>query len=198
MEIMQGKTTRWMDAAEFRLRSAGYPEVLVDLGTGDGRFALDAARRSPECLAVGVDACRENLRAASRGAPENALFIIASACALPAELHGRAARITVNFPWGSLRDGLLNGETGLLDGLRAVARPGSRLEVRLNATALAEAGWDLLPGGERVRDALASAGFDPKPVRLLGPDALRELPTTWAKRLAFSRRPEAVAITGKR
>ena len=84
----------------------------------------------------------------------------------------------------------------LLEGLRAVMRPSARLEVRLNASALAEAGWELLPGGERVRDWLAWAGFDPRPPRLLDAAALRALPTTWAKRLAFSRRPEAVALEG--
>ena len=199
MEIMQGKNTRPMDAVEFGLRTAGYREVLLDVGTGDGRFVLEAARRNAGLLAIGMDACRENLRGAARagGAGGNALFVIAGASRLPAELHGLAGRVTINFPWGSLRDGLLNGEPALLEGLLAVMRPGARLEVRLNASALAEAGWELLPGGERVRDWLDWAGFNPRPVRLLDAAALRALPSTWAKRLAFSRRPEAIALEGK-
>lgn len=200
MEIMQGKNSRSIDTAEFTLRAAGYEEVLLDIGTGDGRFVLEAARRNSGLLAIGVDACRENLRDAARVGltRNNVLFVIASASDLPAELHGLASRVTINFPWGSLRDGLLDGERRLLEGLRASMRPSARLEVRLNASALAEAGWDLLPGGERVRDWLAWAGFNPRPARLLDASALRALPSTWAKRLAFSRRPEAIALESRR
>jgi hypothetical protein len=220
MEIMQGKHTREMDADEFTLIRSAYREVLLDIGTGDGRFVLQTAR-GQSILAIGIDACRENLRAACRGnarvlymgrkskgqavaslipttgsadRPGSALFIIAEASRLPVELHGLASRVTVNFPWGSLRDGLLNGDASLLAGIRSVMQPGARLEVRLNASALAEAGWDLLPGSERVRGWLAQAGFDPRPVRLLDAGALRALPSTWAKRLAYSRRPEAVFL----
>lgn len=196
MEIIQGKTTRQMDAAEFAARAAGYEAVLFDLGTGDGRFALDAARRCANLLAVGVDACRENLRDTSRRAPENALFLIAGAEALPEALYGRASRITINFPWGSLRDGLLAQNDRLLEALFAAARRGARLEVRLNRSALKEAGWDLLPAAERVGEALLRAGFAPKTAIRMDQAALRGLPSTWAKRLAFSRHPEAVLVEG--
>lgn len=215
MEIMQGKTTRRMDAAEFGCLRAAYRDVLLDIGTGDGRFVLDAVHRSPHLLAIGLDACRENLRAAAAraenvaagrtpkasrtsaggaGATGGALFVIASANCLPHELRGLAGRVTINFPWGSLRDGLLEGELALLESLRTVMQPGARLEVRLNASALAEAGWELLPGGERVRQQLARAGFRPRPARLIDTAALRALPSTWARRLAFSRLPEAVYL----
>lgn len=197
MEIMQGKTTRCMPAEEFELLKAAYRDVLLDIGTGDGRFVLAAARRSPNLLVIGVDACRENLRAAASRLPASggqALFVIANASGLPVELRGLAGRVTINFPWGSLRDGLLAGDGGLLAGLRAAMLPGARLEVRLNASALAEAGYDLLPGGERVRHSLAQAGFHPRKMQLLDAAALRALPSTWAKRLAFSHRPEAIYL----
>ncbi|RPJ36689.1 MAG: hypothetical protein EHM21_18860, partial [Chloroflexi bacterium] len=74
MEIMQGKHTRAIAAPELGRMLAGYREILIDLGTGDGRFVLHAARQDPAIFAIGVDACRENLRAASRTAPANALF----------------------------------------------------------------------------------------------------------------------------
>jgi 16S rRNA (adenine(1408)-N(1))-methyltransferase len=220
MEIMQGKHTREMNADEFALIKSAYQQVLMDIGTGDGRFVLQTAR-TRSILAIGIDACRENLRAACRGnasvlhmerksegqavaslipatgssaRPGSVLFVIAEASRLPAELNRLASLVTVNFPWGSLRDGLLNGDAALLEGIRSVMQPGARLEIRLNASALAEAGWDLLPGSERVRGWLAQAGFDPRPVRLLDAAALRAFPSTWAKRLAYSRRPEAVFL----
>ena len=201
MEIMTGKTTRSITALELAQRLEGCAEVLLDLGTGDGQYVLraarEAARKGTRLFAIGVDACRENLREASRQAPPNALFAIASAQCLPAELAGLAARVTINFPWGSLRDGLLEADPALLAGLRAVMRPGAHLEVRLNASALAEAGWDLLPGGAQVERSLGLGGFAPRPPRLLDAAALRAVPTTWAKRLAYGRKPEAVYIQAR-
>lgn len=198
MEIICGRTTRRMDAAAFAEQAAGYGEILVDLGTGDGRFALEAAQRSPGLLAVGVDACRENLRKPSRSAPGNALFVIANAAALPRALYGQAGRISINFPWGSLRDGLLEGDPALLEGLNALGCPGARIEVLLNRSALAEAGWDLLSGGAAVRDNLRLAGYAAAPQRIVEAAALRALPSTWAKRLAYSRTPEAVLVAGRK
>ena len=46
--------------------------TLLDLGAGDGRFVAQMARAYPDSLAIGIDACRENLIEQSRRAPENA------------------------------------------------------------------------------------------------------------------------------
>ncbi len=140
MEGIQGKRAVAIDAAALAARMAGYRAILIDIGTGDGRWVRHVARTHPDWFAIGVDACREGLRAASRAAPPNALYVIANALALPRELGGLATAITVNFPWGSLLAGLLEGEFALLDGLRGVARPNATLEVRLNGGALAAAG----------------------------------------------------------
>jgi 16S rRNA (adenine(1408)-N(1))-methyltransferase len=179
---------------------AGYDEVLIDVGTGDGRYVLHVARTSPTWFAVGVDACRDNLRKASRKAPSNALYVIANALALPKEeLDGMASKVTINFPWGSLLTGLLNGEPVLLEGLLAISRPGATLEVRLNAGALAEAGYTLESGGARIRQALHEGGFEVAG-DLLRLDArqLRQCPTTWAKRLAYGRDPRAAFLRAMR
>ena len=66
MECIRGKTS-----AEIGLAPgvAGYGDVLIDVGTGDGRYVLHVARTRPTWFAVGVDACRDNRRVASRKAP---------------------------------------------------------------------------------------------------------------------------------
>jgi len=174
---------------------AGYSDVLIDVGTGDGRYVLHVARTRPTWFAVGVDACRDNLRkAASRKAPPNALYVIANALALPGELDGMASKLTINFPWGSLLTGLLNGNPMLLEGLLAVARPGAELEIRLNAGALSDAGYTLESGAARVRQALQSGGFDVGDLVRLYARELRQCRTTWAKRLAYGRDPRAVCM----
>jgi 16S rRNA (adenine(1408)-N(1))-methyltransferase len=193
VECIRGKTSAEIDADQLAAGVAGYDGVLIDVGTGDGRYARHVARTNPTWFAVGVDACRDNLREASRKAPPNALYVIANALALPKEeLDGMSSKVTINFPWGSLLKGLLDGEPMLLEGLLAISGPGAVLEVRLNAGALAEAGYTLETGGARIRRALHEGGFEVAG-ELLRLDA-RELwrcPTTWAKRLAYGRDPRA-------
>jgi hypothetical protein len=198
METIVGKRPQNLDAAELARRAAGYADVLVDLGAGDGRFVLHAARCDPALLAIGLDAARENLREASRRAPANALFVIANALDLPAGLSGLAGRLAVNFPWGSLLEALLAGDPRLMDGLLAVTRPGALLEARLNASALAEAGLALEEGGRLAHAALERAGFRARLPRRLDAAALRALPSTWARRMASGRAPEAVYIRAER
>jgi 16S rRNA (adenine(1408)-N(1))-methyltransferase len=58
--------------------------VALDLGTGDGRHVLAAARARPDTLVIGVDAnaagmAEASRRAARRGALPNALFAVVAA-----------------------------------------------------------------------------------------------------------------------
>jgi len=194
VECIRGKTSAEIDADALTAGVAGYADVLIDVGTGDGRYVLHVARTHPTWFAVGVDASRDNLRKASRKAPPNALYVIANALALPRELGGLASKVTINFPWGSLLTGLLDGEPLLLDGLLTIARPGATLEIKLNGGALAEAGYTLESGGARVRQALYECGFDVDDLVRLDARELRQCPTTWAKRLAYGRDPHAVCL----
>lgn len=198
LERIEGRRTRRMDAAELAGSVATYAELELDLGTGDGRYVRTIALRHPERFVIGVDACRENLRDASRRAPHNALYLVANALALPAALDGLATHLTINFPWGSLLRGLLEEESGLPQRLTQLVRTGGLVQVRLNAGALAEAGFTLDDGGRHVRRRLRMAGFTVTAAEeALGPRELRAIPTTWAQRLAFGRDPRALQLTAR-
>lgn len=194
MEVIHGKRSAAVDAARLAAWRAEYEECVIDIGTGDGRFVQALASARPRSSVIGLDACRENVRAVSRTAPPNALFVIANALALPRELDGSADQVVINFPWGSLLRGLLDGEPALIAGLQALLRGGASLEVRLNGGALVEAGWALDAGGSRLRRVLAGSGFAVGGLQALDAAALRACPTTWAKRLAFGRDPRALYL----
>jgi 16S rRNA (adenine(1408)-N(1))-methyltransferase len=198
VESLPSRHAREIDASELSQRLVGYTHVMMDLGTGDGRYVYAVAAACPTTFAIGIDACRENLRQRSRHAPPNALFLIANALALPRELDSLATHLTINFPWGSLLVGLLSGDPALMERLAALVRPGARLEVWLNGGALAEAGWPLAEGGQRVRQALLAAGFSVRPPVELGARELQAHPTTWARRLAYGRDPRALYLRGER
>lgn len=140
MEYIYGRRRGTIDAATLAARAAAYPYTWVDLGTGDGCYVQHLAAALPRWLVLGVDACREQLRERSGAAPANALFAIANALDLPAEIDGLASRLSINFPWGSLLAGLLEGEPRLIEGLRRISRPEALLEIRLNSGALSSLG----------------------------------------------------------
>ncbi len=198
METVRGKHTHRMDAEALSARALRYEDVHIDIGTGDGRYVLHTSHRRPWSLMIGIDACRENLRDTSRRAPDNALFVIANALELPHGLDELAVHVTVNFPWGSLLAGLLDRHEGLLAGLCRIALPGASLEVRLNAGALMEAGWQPAAGARRVREILLDCGYAVQPVLSLDGRALQAYPSTWAKRLAYGRAPHAFLVSGTR
>ncbi len=198
METTCGTRSASLDRAALADRLCAYREVAVDLGTGDGRYVRQLARREPNCLVIGVDLCRENLREVSRRAPANALYLIADALDLPAELAGVATRISINFAWGSLLQGLLRAELGLYDGLRRLASSsGAWLDIKLNERALAVAGWSLDDSERQLRANLCAVGFPLESFAVLDRVALRDCQTSWAKRIAHGEEVRALHLRAK-
>ena len=144
MESIQGKQSLYIDPVVLANWLADYDNVLIDIGTGDGRFVKTFAEAHPEYFVIGIDTCRENLQVNSRSKLPNVRYLICPARSLPAELYARAEIITINFPWGSLLSDLLDKDPALLFGLAAIAKPGTVLEVRVNADALREYGLSLV------------------------------------------------------
>jgi len=196
METIWGRRSLDLDLTGLAERLANYNRVMLDLGTGDGKFAFHYARTFPSHFVIGVDSCRENLREYSSTKLPNALFVIANAQSLPCELNGLTSHITINFPWGSLLKSLLDGEPKFMRGLEAVSCMGASLTVRLNGGALAEQGWTLEDGTEQIYNNLMQAGWRLKSPVLMQAEVLRGFPTTWAKRLAFGRDPRAMQLSG--
>ena len=84
---IQGQASLQIDALRAGASLARLSRILLDLGAGDGRFVRHMATRCPARFAIGVDACRENLRADSRTrAGERALPDRRCAQALPCAL----------------------------------------------------------------------------------------------------------------
>ena len=198
METLWGRRSLDMDSNGLKQRLADYTHTLIDLGTGDGRFVRCLAEKHTDNFFIGIDACRENLRVNSQQKLPNALFIIASAQALPSELNGLASRLSINFPWGSLLESLLNNDAALMNGLSAISRLQASLEIYLNGEALRTAGWTLAAGTHQIERNLIACGWITKSRACLNASALRSFSSTWAKRLAFGRDPRAVHLSFKK
>lgn len=194
METIRGRLSREINKNELDLLLAGYEDISLDLGTGDGRFICKSAEQHKHKFFIGIDSCRENLRVHSQRKLPNALFLIASAQSLPRELNGLASHVSINFPWGSLIESMLNDDTSLMSGLQAVTRLCATMDIHLNADALASAGYELESGANQIERVLNAAGWETESRSGLDARDLREIPTTWAKRLAFGRDPRAVRL----
>ncbi len=196
METIWGRRSLDLDLTGLNNRLTNYNRVVLDLGTGDGRYVHTLAERNPHWFVIGVDSCRENLREHSRMKLPNALFIIANAQKLPNELNGLASHITINFPWGSLLEGLLANDPTLMRGLESISFSATSIDVRLNGGAMAEVGTALEAGAKKIHNNLLCAGWqmdDPVAIDIC---ALLKFPSTWAKRLAFGRDPHAMQLSG--
>ena len=48
MEYLHGKHTYTLNATDFAARLHGYQQIVMDIGTGDGRYVAHLARCNPE------------------------------------------------------------------------------------------------------------------------------------------------------
>jgi 16S rRNA (adenine(1408)-N(1))-methyltransferase len=155
---------------------------------------LATAAASPDTLVIGIDADAASMAEASRrvarpvkrGGLPNALFVVAAAESLPAELNGLADALTVHFPWGSLLRGLLHGDPAILQGIARVTRPAASVTLLLSVTGRDRvAELDSLDEGVLavLAPAYAASGLVLCEARPATAADLARSHSTWAKRL---------------
>jgi 16S rRNA (adenine(1408)-N(1))-methyltransferase len=196
METIRDKASHDLDLNELQERLANYNRINLDLGTGDGRYVHSLAAAFPDDFIIGVDSCRENLYEYSRAKLPNMLFIISNAQNLPYELNGLISHITINFPWGSLLEGLLMGDGRLMCGLGSITRPNTTIDIRLNGGALSEVGTALETGAVRVQETMRAYGWRVSDPRSMKDCDLQNFPSTWSRRIAHGRDPRAISMRG--
>jgi len=111
--------------------------VIVDIGTGDGRFVYNSARQNPNKFFIGIDANTKPLekismkatRKSAKGGLPNVLFINAAVENLPEELNAAADEIHIHFPWSSLLRAVVLGDESVLNSLRRICAPECLLEI---------------------------------------------------------------------
>jgi 16S rRNA (adenine(1408)-N(1))-methyltransferase len=174
--------------------------VVVDIGTGDGRFVYRAAQKNPNKFYIGIDANAAPLekismkatRKPAKGGLPNVLFIQAAIENLPEELNESADEIHIHFPWGSLLRAVALGDEEVLKSLRRICAPECVLEIvtgidperdkseieRLDLPAFSPEYLEkiLIPKYE-------AAGFAPLEAGVLNSAAWSRLETSWARRL---------------
>lgn len=174
--------------------------VIIDIGTGDGRFVYQSARQNPNKFYIGIDPNVRPLakisekiyRKPSKGGAPNVLFVQAAVEDLPAELDGVADELHVHFPWGSLLRAVATGDVAVLRNLRRICAPGALLEVVLGLDPLRDQfeierlGLESLTVAyidETLTPGYAAAGFEVTERGIIAASDWPEFNTSWAKRL---------------
>lgn len=174
--------------------------IVIDLGTGDGRFVSAMARERPDKFFIGIDANvkpleKPSMRATrnpAKGGLANVMFIQAAVEELPEELDGVADEIHVHFPWGSLLAGVMLGETHVLAALRRIAATGCLLEIVTGIDPVRDSSEIARLGLPELTDfylagtltqRYTATGFRPVQIRRLAADEWRSIETSWARRL---------------
>src|SRR6185503_2773274 len=111
--------------------------IVIDMGTGDGRFVYQCARQNPRKFYIGIDANPRPLekisekihRKPGKGGLPNVLFIQAAIEDLPSELEAVGDEVHVHFPWGSLLAVVANGDEAGLNKLRPICAPEATVEI---------------------------------------------------------------------
>lgn len=172
----------------------------MDVGTGDGSFVYQSARRHPDRFYIGIEAQSSALekisekihRKPAKGGLPNVLFIQAAVESLPAELDGVADEVHVHFPWGSLLGAAATGDEAILRNLRRICAPDAWLEVvialdperdraEIERLKLAPLSPEFLE--TTLIPRYRTAGFDVVEYGTPPPSEWPQLHTSWAQRL---------------
>ena len=151
---------------------------------------LRAARADPGRLVIGIDADAASMRAASARAARrktplaNALFVVAAVESLPKELHEVADRVTINFPWGSLLRGVVEGSSDVLGPIARAAVPGAEISLLFSIEERDVASARVrVPGEAELADGWTTRGFEVVDLRPATTDEIVASGSSWAKRL---------------
>ena len=188
--------------------------VIVDIGTGDGRFVYRSARQNPNRFYIGIDPnvrplakiSEQIYRKPAKGGAPNVLFIQAAVEDLPPELDGVADELHIHFPWGSLLRAVATADVSVLRNLRRICSFGALLEVviglnpvrdrsELERQGITELSTQRID--EVLRPQYLRAGFELKERGILPASEWPEFNTSWAKRLQQSDQRPITYLIGR-
>lgn len=195
MILVKGHNKENLEKSDFESLSKRFNSVILDLGTGDGRFVYKKALENPDKLFLGVDPVEKQLRIYSKRANrkrlKNILFVLASADDIPSELFSKIDKVYINLPWGTLLEKIIKGDKYFIDNLEKLLKKSGILEITLGYTP------DLEPSETKRLDLPTinkdylvnevSQFFNPifllKSIEQIKKEELGNLESTWSKKL---------------
>lgn len=193
MKVIKGNKIVDLSVAEFDMLCLKFQKIVVDLGTGDGRFVYKSALTEPNTLFIGVDPApkqiEEYARKVSRKKIENILFIIGSFELLPTELRACADKLYINLPWGSLLKAVAEPTKKDLEIITSLLKHNAEVEIifgyasELEPTLTNRLQLDKIDVNKIIQ-RFEHNGFKLLRSSALSSSELRDIESTWGKRIS--------------
>jgi 16S rRNA (adenine(1408)-N(1))-methyltransferase len=201
MKIIKGNKKIEINKDQINELVLPFNNVVLDLGTGDGRYLFKNAIKNPDTFYIGVDPSEKSLEEYSKKAVKqkvnNVLFVVGSLEVFPIELEGIASEVVINLPWGTLLQAIAKPTQENSNQLKKIFKETGKLTIifgydnnlepsetkRLNLSTITEKQIR-----EEVIPAFENFGFTISIFSVVSSDELKNLESSWGKRIAL--RPE--------
>lgn len=206
-----GKESQDFEQSQLIELMSGFEKCVVDMGTGDGKFAYEYAKSHPETFVIGIDADRQQaeelsrkaLKKPAKGGLQNVIFLWHSAEERILELNGVADEIYINFPWGSLLSGVALPSEEIMQNIKRMAKPNAKLhiyltydrkfeETKIEELGLPELNLNYL--NTELRQKYHTFGIEIQEVRALTSDEKKQLVGSWPKKILSQRDREIYRV----
>lgn len=199
MIVITGDKKNEIDKKSFKDECKKHNKVILDIGTGDGKFVYKNAIKNKNNLYIGLDPAEKQIqiysKKANRRRLKNALYILGSLENLPEELYSTVDKIFVNLPWGTLLEKIVKSNEIYTKELSKILKRDGEIEIifgyvpELEPSETERLG---LPKIENESDVLKVFStfkkiFEVVEMKRLVKEDLDKIETTWAKKLKFGK-----------
>lgn len=199
MIVITGDKKNEIDKKSFKDGCKKHNKVILDIGTGDGKFVYRNAIKNKNNLYIGLDPAEKQIqiysKKANRRRLKNALYILGSLENLPEELYSTVDKIFVNLPWGTLLEKIVKSNEIYTKELSKILKRDGEIEIifgyvpELEPSETERLG---LPKIENESDVLKVFStfkkiFEVVEMKRLVKEDLDKIETTWAKKLKFGK-----------
>ncbi len=198
MEIVKGNKTLKITTNELNNLINKYNKVVLDMGTGDGRFIYKQALNTPTTFFMGIDPSEKQLKVYSKEANkkklENVLFVVGSIENLPEELNTvKFDELYINLPWGTLLENIVKPTEITLNKLFNLSKVSGKIYITFGYTPETEPSevsrLKLPEIDENYLKNIVIKKFEEyfklEKFEIIQKEQLKNLNTTWGNKLAF-------------
>ncbi len=211
MKVVKGNKEFDISEEQYKKLINNYKNIILDIGTGDGRFIYKNALENIEEFYIGLDPSAKQLKNYSKKAVRkklpNALFVIGSSHNIPKELENTINTLYVILPWGTLLQNLVlpsrefinslsklliaNGKTMFILSYSLEFEPSETNRLSLPELSEEHLKTHLMSTMEKERF---------KNIKIIGMEkgSLKSLESTWGKKLAYGNIRKIFKITAER
>lgn len=199
MITVTGNKTQNLKETDFLLFIKNFEKTVLDIGTGDGRFVYESAKKNQKTLFIGMDPAQKQMeifsRKANRKKLNNCIFLVGSVEKIPNELYSCTDQIFITLPWGTLLEKTIKPGDDFANELNNLLKKDGMVEIILGydvGLEPSEAKRLNLPNIDEkmILDNVIPAlekHFVVEEMKALDKKELGKVNTTWAKKLKFGR-----------